>query len=119
MRDEITLDLSRSHGDQADAVDAFVARMGVTWSGVVRKDLDVWYFSDCEVVHYVASSGSRTVRCVEFEARHSACLDDALAVIERYERATGLAGATRSVDSIVALMFPEVSLPGTLPRASR
>ncbi len=51
-------------------VDAFVARMGVTWSGVVQKDLDVWYFPDCEVVHYVASSGSRTVRCVEFEARH-------------------------------------------------
>ena len=119
VRDEITLDLSRGHGDQADAVDAFVARMGLTWSGVVRKDLDVWYFPDCEVVHYVASSGSRTVRCVEFEARHSASLDDALAVIERYERATGLAGTTRSVDSIVALMFPEVSLPGTPPSASR
>ena len=119
VRDEITLDLSRGHGDQADAVDAFVARMGLTWSGVVRKDLDVWYFPDCEVVHYVASSGSRTVRCVEFEARHWVSLDDALATIERYQRATGLAGATRSVDSIVALMFPEVSLPGTLPQQSR
>jgi hypothetical protein len=56
---------------------------------------------------------------VEFEARHWVSLDDALAVIERYQRATGLAGATRSVDSIVALMFPEVLLPGTLPQQSR
>ncbi len=45
-----------------------------------------------------------------------ASLPDALAVIERYERATGLAGATRSVESIVALMFPEIALPGTRPQ---
>jgi hypothetical protein len=116
VRDEITLDLSRRDGDQAAEVDAFVARLGVTWSGVLQKDLDVWYFPDCEVVHYVASSLARTVRCVEFEATRNASLAEALAIIGRYERATGLEGATRSVRSIVELLFPEVPWPLTPPR---
>jgi len=110
VRDEITLDLGRASGDQAAAVDAFMARMAVTWSGVLLKDLDVWYFPDCEVVHYVASSGTRTVRCVEFEATVKPSVPEALAIVERYERATGFHGATRSLRPLVELLFPDIVL---------
>jgi hypothetical protein len=106
VRDEINLDLGHHAGDQAAQVDAFVGRMGVTWSGELQKDLNVWYFADCEVVHYVASSGPLTVRCVEFEAIRQASIPEALAVIERYERVTGLDRDTRSRRSLVDLLFP-------------
>lgn len=108
VRDEISLDLGHHAGDQAAAVAAFVARLGVAWTGELTKDLDVWYFADCEVVHYVASSGAREVRCVEFEAVGQASVAAALAVIDRYERATGFDPAARSRQSLVDLLFPGV-----------
>ncbi len=108
VRDEINLDLGHHKGDQAAQVDAFVSRMGVTWTGELQKDLHVWYFSDCEVVHYVASSGDRTVRCVEFEAIRQASIPAALAVIDRYEQATGFDPSARSRRSLVELLFPGV-----------
>ena len=88
------------------AVDAFVARQGVTWSGSLEKDLTVWYFPDCEVVHYLATTPGRSVRCVEFEAMGQTSLPAALAVIERYERATGFDAGTRCRQSLVDLLFP-------------
>ena len=106
VRDEINLDLGHHQGDQAAQVDAFVARMGMTWTGELHKDLDVWYFPDCEVVHYVASSGARMVRCVEFEAIRQASIEAALSVIDRYERVTGFDPSARSRQSLVDLLFP-------------
>ena len=108
VRDEINLDLGHHKGDQAAQVDAFAARLGVVWHDALHKALDVWYFADCEVVHYVATSGDRTVRCVEFEAVRQASVPDALAVIARYEQATGFDPATRSRQSLVDLLFPGV-----------
>jgi len=106
VRDEISLDLGHHAGDQVATVDAFVGRMGVSWSGELQKDLRVWYFPDCEVVHYVATSGDRTVRCVEFEATLKTSVPDALAVVGRYERALAFDPAARSFDSLVHLVFP-------------
>ncbi|HUU33223.1 MAG TPA: CYTH domain-containing protein [Vicinamibacterales bacterium] len=108
VRDEISLDLGRHAGDQAVEVEAFVGRMGVAWRGELQKDLDVWYFPDCEIVHYVAASGGRVVRCVEFEAVTQASIPAALAVIDRYEQATGFDPAARSRQSLVDLLFPGV-----------
>jgi len=108
VRDEINLDLGHHKGDQAAQVDAFTARMGVVWRGELLKALEVWYFADCEVVYYEATGGGRTVRCVEFEAVGQASEPDALAVIARYEQATGLDPATRSRQSLVDLLFPGV-----------
>lgn len=108
VRDEISLDLGHHAGDQAAQVDAFATRLGVAWSGALHKELDVWYFPDCEVVHYVATSGDRVARCVEFEAVRPASVAAALAVIDRYERATGFDPAARSRQSLVDLLFPEV-----------
>ena len=111
VRDEITLDLGRQAGDQAAQVDAFVGHMGLTWSGALQKDLSVWYFQDCEVVHYVARSSERTVRCVEFEATLKRSVPEALAIVDRYERATGFSPAARSRQSLLDLVFPGTVTP--------
>ena len=109
VRDEINLDLGHHAGDQAALVDAFMTRMGVQWSGTLHKDVEVWYFPDCEVVYYVASTDSRTVRCVEFEATRRDSLADALEIVEKFERATGCDGLIRSRLSLPQLLFPELS----------
>ncbi len=112
VRDEINLDLGQHAGDQAAAVDAFVERLGATWRGDVLKDIEVWEFPACEVVHYTAIAGDgaveRVVHCVEFEALHAASVEEALAVLDRYEQATGFGEATRTMASLVDLLFPGV-----------
>ena len=109
VRSEVNLDLGHHAGDQASAVDAFVERLGVTWSGVIVKDLTVWDFPDMEVAHYRASTGPRAVECVEFEATRKQSLAAALRTVERYEGATGFGGATRSRCSLPQILFPEIA----------
>ncbi|MBK7575497.1 MAG: CYTH domain-containing protein [Elusimicrobia bacterium] len=111
VRDEINLDLGHHAGAQQAPVDAFVARMGIDWQGELYKDLNVWHFPDCEVVHYVATTSERSVCCVEFEAIQQASVTEALAVIGRYERATGFNPADRSLRPLLDLMFPGVLRP--------
>jgi hypothetical protein len=107
VRDEVNLDLGHHAGDQAAQIEAFMARLGVVWSGTVDKEVEVWYFPDCEVVHYVASAGARSVRCVEFEATRGDSLAGALAIVETFEGATGFDGLVRSRMSLPQLLFPE------------
>lgn len=109
VRDEVNLDLGHHAGAQAAAVDAFMDRLGVIWRGALRKELEVWYFPDCEVVYYEAATPSRSVRCVEFEATRKDSLAAALATVARYERATGFAGASRTRESLPQILFPELS----------
>lgn len=108
VRVEINLDLGHHAGSQEAQVDAFMERLGVVWRGTLQKQLEVWYFPDCEVVYYQAATPSRSVRCVEFEAKGHDSLDEALATVERFERATGFAGASRSRLSLPQLLFPEL-----------
>ncbi len=108
VRDEINLDLGQHVGDQAETVDRFVDRLGVVWRGDVVKDIEVWEVPGCELVHYRATGGDRVVHCVEFEAKHPASLEEARAVLGRYEQETGFASATRSQASLVDLLFPGV-----------
>ena len=108
VRAEINLDLGHHAGDQEAEVDAFLERLGVEWSGTVHKDVDVWYFPDSEVVYYQASTGSRSVRCVEFEAKGARSTEAALATLKTCERATGFDGAVRSRVSLVQMLFPEI-----------
>ena len=110
VRSEVNLDLGHHAGDQASAVDAFVERLGVTWRGVIVKDLTVWDFPDMEVAHYRASTDSRAVECVEFEATRKQSLAAALRTVERYERATGFGGAARSRRSLPQILFPEIRM---------
>lgn len=106
VRDEINLKLRPV--DQDATVDAFVRAQRVVWQGALWKDIRVWHFPDCEVVHYRASTESHTVDCVEFEAVHQPSLEAALAVMARYESAAGFADAVRTPASLVELMWPEV-----------
>lgn len=105
VRDEINLKLAP--GDQQAQVDAFIEAQGVVWKGALWKDLEVWHFADCEAVFYVATAGERTVRCVEFEATVKPSREAALAIVKRYEAATGFAEATRTPASLLALLWPE------------
>ena len=114
VRDEINLKLQP--GDQQAQVDAFVSAQGLLWQGTLWKDLEVWHFHDCEAVFYVATPDDRVekiVRCVEFEATVKPSREEALAIVSRYERATGFATATRTPESLLALLWPEALRIGT------
>lgn len=106
VRDEINVALRPD--DQDAVVDAFVRAQGIVWSGTLWKDLEVWHFADCEVVYYVATAEAVEIHCVEFEATEKASLEGALAVMARYEAATGFTGATRTPASLVDLIWPGV-----------
>jgi hypothetical protein len=108
VRVEVNLDLGHHAGDQHAQVDAFLSQLGVEWSGTLHKELEVWDFADCEVVYYQASSARRSVACVEFEATRKDSLTAALAIVEKYERATGFDRAQRSHRPLLEIMFPEV-----------
>ena len=108
VRVEVNLDLGHHAGDQQAQVDAFVGQLGIAWAGTIHKDLEVWDFPDCEVVYYQASTDKRSVRCVEFEATRKESLAGALAIVERYERATGFDRADRTRRPLVEIMFPEI-----------
>jgi hypothetical protein len=105
VRDEINLKLQA--GDQEAQVDAFVAAQGLLWQGALWKDLEVWHFPDCEAVFYAATADARTIRCVEFEATVKPSREAALAIVRRYERATGFGDATRTPESLLALLWPD------------
>ena len=109
VRDEINIDLGHHAGDQRAQVQAFLGRLGVEWTGALQKDLKVWYFPDVEVVYYRASTDSRAIHCVEFEATRKRSLSEALETLRRYEQATGFRDATRSQRSLLQLLFPEVA----------
>ena len=108
VRHEINIDLGHHAGDQRAQVEAFLGRLGIEWTGALQKDLKVWYFPDVEVVHYRASTDSREIHCVEFEATRKRWLPEALETLRRYEHATGFSDATRSQRSLLQLLFPEV-----------
>jgi len=109
VRAEVNLDLGHHAGDQAAQVDAFLDRMGVEWRGTIDKDVEVWDFPDSEVVCYTASAGSRSVRCVEFEAKRAGSIGAALATLQVYERATGFGDAVRSPLALVQMLFPDAA----------
>lgn len=100
--------------DQDAQVEAFVAAQGLVWQGELWKDLEVWHFAECEVVHYTATAGGRMLQCVEFEAIHQASVADALGVLTRYEAATGFGAAARTQASLLELMWPHVTSGITL-----
>lgn len=119
VRVEVNLDLGHHAGSQDAQVDAFMDRLGLLWSGTLHKALEVWYFPDCEVVYYEASSSSQSVRCVEFEAARKESLEEALETVERFEQATGFAGAVRSRLSLPQIVFPDLDRALTSPSSLR
>ncbi len=108
VRVEVNLDLGHHAGPQSPQVDAFMEQLGVIWRGSLKKELEVWYFPECEVVYYHASTPSRSVRCVEFEAKGQGSVAEALAVVGRFERVTGFADTARAKRSLPQILFPDL-----------
>ena len=106
VRTEVNLDLGTHAGDQTAQVESFVERLGLAWSGTIYKDVNVWYYPECEVVHYVATTDSLRITCVEFEVTKKDSMPSALATLDRFERATGFFGQPRSRVSLPQLLFP-------------
>ncbi len=105
-RTEVNLDLDLKVGNQAAAIEAFLQPLNVLWSGNIEKNILVFYFDECEVVHYSARSGDgKTVHCVEFEATKKSSREDALAIISHYETAFGFRPDGRSNHSLFELLF--------------
>lgn len=116
VRLEVNLDLGHHRGDQLATTQAFLAARGIAWQDTVYKDIEVYHFADCEVVYYRAWTEHRTLHVVEFEAVHKPTLDDAFAVLRRYEEATGFAETVREPRSLPQLIFPEVFSDAALKR---
>jgi hypothetical protein len=93
-RVEVNLSLTNQES-QAEAIATFLSTFGRPEVFGIRKRVDIFDFPDCEVVHYVAESAGRRVRCVEFEAVGVETWAQAAAVIDRYAGATGFAGLER------------------------
>lgn len=109
VRVEVNLDLGQHRGDQQQAVDAFLETLGVSWRGIVHKQIEVFYFADCEIVYFEAAAGSESVRCVEFEALDKISIERALGVLRRYEKLTGFDRETRTKKAVVELLFPSLA----------
>lgn len=87
-RVEVNLALENPES-QKDAILTFLRSFGEPREYGIFKRVDIFDFPDCEIVHYRASSGDKTARCVEFEAVGVDTWEEARAVIERYAAATG------------------------------
>ncbi len=109
VRVEINLDLSQHRGDQQQAVAAFLETLDVGWRGEIRKEIEVFYFADCEIVYYRASAATRSVACVEFEARRPDSIGDALEILRKYEERVGFKQRRRTAKTLVELLFPRIA----------
>ena len=117
VRLEVNLDLGQHRGDQQQTVEAFLASLGVVWRGVIEKQIEVYYFPDCEIVYYQATAGSPegeaaqridSVRCVEFEAIRKPSVEDAVEILRRYQKRMGFEDRDRSHRTLVEILYPSV-----------
>ncbi len=106
---EVNLDLGQHRGDQRAAVEKFLSVRGLAWTGTIHKDIEVFYFPDCEIVYYTAQGGGMTVACVEFEALGADTLEEARATLRHYEEATGFGAAVRERRSLAEMLFGKVT----------
>ncbi len=108
---EINLHLDLS--DQKRNIEAFLEPFGIEWSGTLHKKVQVFYFSDVEIVFYQARFGEKEVNCIELEARSPACLDSAIKCITLWERKLGLNPEERCHQSLLHLLVLP-TLPSSL-----
>ncbi len=111
VRVEINLDLGQHRGDQQATVEAFLDTLEIAWRGEIEKEIEVYHFSDCEVVYYRGTTATESVACVEFEAHRQGTIDAALAVLAKYEELTGFDARGRTAKTLVELLFPDFTPP--------
>lgn len=90
--------------DQSSAVSAFLAALGCFRKIKVHKEVEAFYFPDCEVVFYKARSGKKSVHCVEFEATRKKSLTKARQILNRYEMKAGFSEQKREKKSLFELL---------------
>lgn len=112
---EVNLDLGLKHGDQSQRVSAFLSSLGISWQGVIHKQVEAFYFDDCEVVFYKASFDGRSIQCVEFEAVEPHDFERALEVLKTFELRLGFHHTPRCQESLFELLVSP-SLPTELRR---
>jgi len=129
VRTEVNLDLGQHNGDQSAAVQAFLAPFDIIWSGGLRKHVTAFYLPHCEIVHYTATAASAidnekggvegsqrpVIRCIEFEAVDCTSIEEALAVIKKFEGNLGFDPAHRSKKSLFELLLAP-SMPDEVRR---
>jgi adenylate cyclase class IV len=104
-RTEVNLELSSEQGSQEEAVRAFLAPLGVLWSGTLHKSVQVFYFPDVEIVYYRARYGGAEQACIEIEARAPSDIDAGLTVLSNWEKRLGLDSRKRCPSSILELLI--------------
>jgi len=102
-RTEVNLHL-RNDQAQFDGVEAFLGAIGKFQKFNIRKEIKVLDFPDCECVYYKASS-NESVFCMEFEAIGTDDLDQAMAIIARYETIAGFGSMQRCDISLFDILF--------------
>ncbi len=112
VRVEVNIDLGQHRGNQQAAVEAFIDTLEVSWRGEIVKDIEVYYFPECEIVYYRGTAGDASVACVEFEALQQDSIDDALEVLRRYEETAGFTGRRRISKTLVELLFSDLPFDG-------
>ncbi|MCX6117532.1 MAG: hypothetical protein NT027_08330 [Proteobacteria bacterium] len=105
IRQEINLNLIHSAGSQTEGIKAFLSTFGVEWSQCLKKDVLVAYYSDCEIVHYIATCENRTVHCVEFEAVGYSDVNAALQILSKYETKLGFDQSNPEEKSLFELLL--------------
>jgi len=105
VRLEVNLDLCHEHGNQREAVAAFLSAQGVVWSGFLNKKLEAFHFDDCEIVFYEAKTAGNSVRCVEFESLYKKDLRGAKEVLSQYERRVGFDDKSRTHHTLFDLLL--------------
>ena len=108
VRLEIDLDLKRESSSM-DRVEPFLQTLGIYPEIKILKSLDVFYFSDCEVVCYKARTKAKEVCCLEIEARKGSFRDReaALAAISRYENLLKVDPSRRSKRSLFEILHAQ------------
>ncbi len=109
VRLEVNLDLGQHRGDQQTTVEAFMATLDVVWRGEIHKEIEVFYFPDCEVVYYEATAASGSVTCVELEAIGAPSIDEAKNVLEKYAAMADFDPRRRTKQTLVEILFPSDS----------
>lgn len=103
-RTEINLHL-KNERSQHDAVATFLNTFGSFQKYVIKKDIKVIDFPDCECVYYKASSADTSVICMEFEALGTTDLSEALRIINKYESVAGFDPKERCQISLFEILF--------------
>lgn len=103
-RTEINLNLKNDR-TQHDAVATFLGIFGSFQKYVIKKEIKVIDFPDCECVYYKASSADKSVCCMEFEALGTTDLSEALRIINKYESVAGFDPEERCRISLFEILF--------------